>query len=99
MKKITLLALLALYPSCQVSYGGNVVFHEPLVLTGLEEGKSSHYRLLFLTFGDSSVDAAAHNGDLADVRYSDTTHMAFPLHLVPLFEMVTTTVKGASNIR
>ena len=95
MKYLLPLALLLFLPSCQMSYGGNVEFHEPLVLEGLAEGKSSHGTFLGFMFGDSSVDAAASNGNLADVRYADTTVFAFPFPGLALMTTVTTTVKGA----
>lgn len=96
MKYLLPLALLLLLPSCQISYGGHAItFHEPLVLEGLAEGKSAHATLLGFRFGDSSVDAAASNGNLADVRYADTTVFAFPFPNLAIFTRVTTTVKGA----
>jgi hypothetical protein len=44
----------------------------PLVLDGLSRGESSETCILGLfSFGDSSLDAAAREGDLMDVRYVD----------------------------
>lgn len=63
-----------------VGAGGTATYVEgqPLVLEGLERGESREYSLLGLfSWGDSSLDAAAREGNLHDVHYIDHQVLTF----------------------
>ena len=65
---------------------------EPLVLEGLERGESTQYSFLGLfSWGDSSLDAAAKQGQLRDVRYMDRCVRSF----LGIFASYTTVVLGS----
>jgi hypothetical protein len=76
--------------SKNVGVGGATTYVEgqPLVLEGLERGESREYSLLGLfSWGDSSLDAAAEQGKLRDVRYIDQHVVSF-LGILAIYETV-----------
>jgi len=75
-----------------VGAGGSLVdAGEPIVVEGLFRGESTETNILGLfSFGDSSVDAAATNGGLRDVRYVDRRVRSF----LGIFATYTTVTLG-----
>ncbi len=79
-----------------VDAGGTPMYVEgsPRVLDGLSRGESSEFCILgLITTGDSSVDAAAREGGLRDVRYVDRKVSS----LLGIFTRYTTVVLGEAK--
>jgi hypothetical protein len=79
-----------------VGAGGAPLYVEgsPLVLDGLSRGESSEFCILgLITLGDSSIDYAALEGGLRDVRYVDRRVTS----LLGIFTRYTTVVLGETK--